>query len=994
MMAGSRMNINIDEDDDRYFVFDFPGGAGNVRDSPESMSYVKLGGVTGLQIGNGNAMSIATGWGRQSFGRKKKYPKTPPPKNASKIHREVYGGLTTAFATASVEGASAVATSANVGTSTIMKQKIRTDNEKTKEVASEGNGDEKDVKEPVEQDVSEIENMLDDLKICGTPVNSDKPPAIGTARPFRFGRDGSRDAIIDGAGRTIRCYCHGMPGRNRFCAHLDDHEADVLWTDRMDRVKRCADDVSRSGPVPLFNAIMTGARKIVEDDPHADLELGKFYVQTAYRRASIPLSDIYRNYDHLRPAVQAFFKKHGTLIDSISDRIVDRVGHALGRGLYSTVVMMDRCANTIQGREERPIAVLVRTAAAIAVELDRSEGNLCRLLSAHPKDDISSFDVVLSAMASYAVVLSARVMAYAGLRGQNPLFDAVAYRPVCGSTEGTFNGSLCDVCDLVTNGISVSVSLSDLGGDCTLILHHLGIHCKSLREIMRFRVTVRVYIDLWSMDSVYAFAFILGPGREYSELTYAFNVPQIFWDRYLDDSGDKHWHAFFRQECSTLNRVDASTFKVVYERMENEAAGMGLSPWWVISSLDACVALGNTAVVYPHNLKPVITGDIGRTMMSGPGVNSMCDSFVGVSPIHNVCINLENCMFDGEGAENPDDVFVGSGCRFSFLALRSLVKDAVIIANAILDMTVRDNAYGAGDHICLYRALHISAIGLHNVVNKLGHRFCDEAAFTFNRRVSEVIYYSAVRASVDLCMAGCPPFPKFSKSLYASGRFYPDLYDEDDRGSSTLPAGSWEKLREDVMKHGIRNSAFICGGLCEEGSDFAGTSCGVWPRSGNISFEESPLYAAPNKEQFLREALESAETLRLDVAAVGDDKKLMCLVKSKRVKLPVVNKHLLSLPRHRASMAMRMGYAAGWYADSDCDTGIACLETGWTVSPDAMIKMCVERQPFMDQGQSLPIFIGPGRSSVELARHLRRANCLSFGVGIYKCRVSQSVNYR
>lgn len=407
--------------------------------------------------------------------------------------------------------------------------------------------------------------------------------------------------------------------------------------------------------------------------------------------------------------------------------------------------------------------------------------------------------------------------------------------------------------------------------------------------------------------------------------------------------------------------------------------------------MDACLVLGKTSVVYPHNINGVVLDVSNR--ICGPHMSSVFGNIFGVSAMHNIAINLENCIIDGEGSEPSENMFQGRRCRFNFLALRALVRDTVVIANAILDMSIRDNVYGAGDSLCMYRPLHLSIVGFHSALGKMGLKYSDKESFVFNVQVSELIYYAAVRASVDLCMAGAEPFPKFKKSLYAAGRFYHDFYDVETRGPSTLPEGSWEKLREDVVKYGIRNSTFIAGGLSEELSNFAGTSHGFWPRGSNMTMEETPLLYAPSKEKYLKEAVDVADALKLDVAAI-DDKSIVKFIKPRRITLPVINRHLLDIPKDIAIMALRIGYAAGLYTDSDDDSDLACLETGWTVSTDAVIKMCADRQPYVDQCQCLPIYIGPGRSAVELARHLRRANTLGFGIGIYKCLLSPRANYR
>lgn len=950
--------------------------------SAEGTSYVHLGGVTGLQIGNCNAMSISSYCDRSSSNsrRRKNYPKTPPPRSSSKVIRGASRGY--CAAAASPAGAATIAT-------IVCDEEEK--NEKRKTIIDKKQ--ERPISEPREDDfdmddMNDIVSSLGDVKIGGRPVRDDLDISI---KSVRLGQYSARYALMNGAVNCIRCYCHGSPSRSRFCPFNEDMFLSGTWGDKADRVRRAALDVNRSGPVPLFNAVMAEARKLIELDPEMDLELGAHYVKTAYRCGFEPLSTMFKTNDKLRPLVRNFFDKHGSDVDAMAHRIVEKVGEAMGRGLYSTVIMMDRCANVYNGKEETPIMTFARVAASLAVEMFDSSSKYYRVMSSRPSSIARVFDIILSALCSYAIVPSSRVLAYAGLIGSNPLFDGVSFKPSVSSVEATFNGNIADVCDMITNGVSVSINLSDFGGDCADILHQLGIHCKSLRHTARFPISVRVIVDIWSMDAVEAFSFILGDGKGYEELTYAFCIPNIFWKRYSDDSGEQ-WHMFFRDDCGALSKANIQLFDCVYERMEKECAGIQVSPWWVVSSLDACIVQGKTAVIYPHNLNNIVLGG-NKTVICGPQMTGVTDDVLGVSAVHNIAINLENCVADGDCDHKPEDIFQGNGCYFNFLALRALIRDAVVIANAILDVSIRDNIYSAGDWLCMYRPLHLSVIGMHNVLNRLGLTYSDENSFVFNRQVFEFIYYSAVRASIDLCMAGSEPFPKYEKSRYLAGRFYFDFFDPECRGPSVLPEGTWEKVRDDVMRYGIRNSAFITGASSEESANLAGTSHGVWPRNYNMTLEKTPFLCIQSREKRLKEAVDVATALKLDVTII-DDKSLVKLAKAKVVTLPVINRHLLNVPKDRAVLALRTGCATGLYTEDGEDPELACLETTGNIPTDAVVKMCQDRQPYVDQCQCLPIFIGPGRSAVELARHLRRANSIGFGIGIYKCLLSPRANYR
>nr|WEG69740.1 ribonucleotide reductase subunit 1 [Mastomys natalensis cytomegalovirus 3]WEG70020.1 ribonucleotide reductase subunit 1 [Mastomys natalensis cytomegalovirus 3]WEG70160.1 ribonucleotide reductase subunit 1 [Mastomys natalensis cytomegalovirus 3]WEG70720.1 ribonucleotide reductase subunit 1 [Mastomys natalensis cytomegalovirus 3] len=960
------------------FSFELPVG---IDDDLNETSYVNLSGITGLQIGNGNAMSIA-GCATQRPSDKcyKSYPKTPPPvtcafgKGFAEAVATACGGAT-ATATASSAALAPVTTKSATGIKTTVKKNPQI---KRKNVEIDDDS----------FTFSEMVNVLSDVK-TNLPSTRNGGLCDGTLRCFREGYESGREPVIVSTLNPIRCYCHGILGKSRFCFHQRECDEGIMWLERMSCVRKCADEVLTMGPLRLFNAVMTGAKSIVEKDPVFDLELAEQYVETTKKRTDIPLSKFYTNCERLRPDVVDFFGKYGGMINCLTQRVNDRVGTGLGRGLYSVVNLIDRCGNTFQGREETPVAIFARVSAAIAVASQASDGSPWKLLSSQPKDVFQVFDAIMSAVCSYAVIFPEHVLAYAGLRGQNPLFGSVSYRPQCQSVEATFNGTLKDVCEMLTNGISVSLSVSDLGGDCEACMHILGQTCRGLRETARFDTTVTLYVDIWSSDVLKVLSFATGPGKEFGEIRYAVNVPRLFWDRQYGNT-DKQWTMFPRCEASALARVDLKTFQAAYERMEKDAVHLGVtvSPWWLACELAAAVTGTNTSVINCHNVQSPIVEGAGRPqVVCGPHLSSVLGAPIGVVPVQDLHINLENCVLEGPAVESMEDVVLGLGCRFSFVAMRALVRDAVVIGNVLLDMLIQNGVYGSGNMVALYRPLHINVTGFHDVLGRLGLRYSEGDSFLLNRRIWEYMYFQAVRASVDLCMCGGVPFPRFRKSIYASGKFIPDLYDEEERGVSELPQGFVERLREDVVRHGIRNCSFVFSGSGEEASRFSGTSPGCWPRNNNMRLEDTVIRAQPSTRRIVEDS-----TRFLKVYSDGLNEKVLAQFSNKeRVKLPIINRRLMSLPSDRASVVIKR---ENMYAleDVDDDEDIHLVETTMCIPLESVVKMCVDRMPFVDHCQAVPIAAGIGGSPVVLTRHLKRMSALGLAVGVYKWSVPSLSN--
>ncbi|AFX83368.1 B45 [Murid betaherpesvirus 8] len=990
---------------------------GESKDFDGEVTRLSLQNVSGLQIGNWNAMSIATSAEPPSYGgRRKVYPKTPPPRASARINANPFGDC---WAT-SVANAGDAAAVATVSSSNSSKPKpARRNVPVSKNVkAPDSTAQPVEDGEPVADlgastapstpstttptvSVSSDESVVcgnltrtfSDLHLSKQPVKTLEKVYRDEGKPFRSGRMTGRDAVIASIVNPVRCYCHGILGRRRFCPFVEETRAEEPWSESWERMKSYAVDVHRCGPTPLFVSILSNATTIMKYDYTTDPKIGAMYVETAYKRPVVTVAGTYKGCDKLRPQVMSFFREYGDNIDQTAGKLLDRAGPALGKGLYSTVLMMDRIGNVMNGREELPLGVFCRIAAAFAVECETIMPVISKMLSSRPSRVYDVFESFLTALSSYAIVLSPQTMAHVGLRGPNPLFESVVYRPQSTSVEGTLNGTLTDLFDLITNGVSVSISLSDVSCDSITFVKMLGLHCKDLREVSRFDVTCRIYVDLWSVDALRLFSFILEEGKEFRELTYAFNVPDLFWKRYGDDQTNGRWTVFFKHELPMLSRSDRATFRGTYEKMEKEGMGLKTSPWWVMGQLNACVANGNTAIVHQDNVRNVLEGDTNSSVLCGTGVSSVYGGYVGVYATHTININLENCVLPGDlDGDEDEDTFVGNGCRFSFSSLREVVRDAVIIGNILLDMTIRTNVYGAGDMLSMYRPLNLAVMGFHNVLGRLGCRFSDRESSVLSRVISENVYYAALRTSADLCMLGMEPFHKYEKSIYARGKFHHDLFKREEVGEYALPDDNWNRLRSDVAKHGIRNCSFISGTYNDDAANFAETSPGWWPRHGHFEMESTPLLAAPVMDRCIREVVDVVHKLRLGTAVDLTNETLMGFIGNSRVRLPVINQLLYDVPKLRASAIIQMAYASSLCTTSDDEIDSCVLETAWSVSPDVVMKMCVERMPFVDQCQGVPAILGPGHQPSELARHLRRASVLGLGVGVYKCRVSSRAN--
>ena len=105
-----------------------------------------------------------------------------------------------------------------------------------------------------------------------------------------------------------------------------------------------------------------------------------------------------------------------------------------------------------------------------------------------------------------------------------------------------------------------------------------------------------------------------------------------------------------------------------------------------------------------------------------------------------------------------------------------------------------------------HRPIAIGVQGLHDAFMKMGYTFTSPEARKLNVEIFETIYYGAMKASLELAKSQ-GPYSSFSGSPMSQGLLQFDLA-EKYHGESAKFSGryNWAEIRQEVQKHGLRNS--------------------------------------------------------------------------------------------------------------------------------------------------------------------------------------------
>lgn len=253
--------------------------------------------------------------------------------------------------------------------------------------------------------------------------------------------------------------------------------------------------------------------------------------------------------------------------------------------------------------------------------------------------------------------------------------------------------------------------------------------------------------------------------------------------------------------------------------------------------------------------------------------------------------------------------------QFDFEKLAKTVK----IALKFLDRVVDINFYpinSAASSNNRWRPVGLGLMGLQDAFFQLKLPFDSAAAQKLSAQIQEEIYFHALTASVDLAEQ-FGAHPNFSETRAAQGAFQFELW-----GIKPTDTTRWEALRARMLKHGLRNSLMIAIAPTATIASIVGCYEATEPQVSNL---------------FKRETL-SGEFLQINRYLVSD-------LKAKGLWNEEVRNEI------KVNEGSIQGVAAIPQDLKDL------YRTVWEVPMKSLIDMAADRGAFIDQSQSLNLFM-------------------------------------
>ncbi|MFF1747802.1 ribonucleoside-diphosphate reductase subunit alpha [Streptomyces mirabilis] len=415
-----------------------------------------------------------------------------------------------------------------------------------------------------------------------------------------------------------------------------------------------------------------------------------------------------------------------------------------------------------------------------------------------------------------------------------------------------------------------------------------------------------VYLETWHSD-IEEFLELRDNTGEDARRTHNLNLAHWIPDEFMRRvDTDGQWSLFSPSDVPELVDLWGDEFDAAYRRAE--AAGLAKK---TIPARDLYGRMMRTLAQTGNGwmtFKDAANRTANQTAEPGHTVHSS-----------NLCTEILEVTDDGETAVcNLGSVNLGAFVvdgDIDWERLDETVRTAVTFLDRVVDINFYPTEQ-AGRSNAKWRPVGLGAMGLQDVFFKLRVPFDSPQAKALSTRIAERIMLAAYEASADLAERS-GPLPAWEKTRTARGVLHPDHY-----GVELTWPERWAALRERIAAVGMRNSLLLAIAPTATIASIAGVYECIEPQVSNL---------------FKRETL-SGEFLQVNSYLVDELKKLGVWDAQTREAL-------------RESNGSVQGFT--WVPQDVRDL----YRTAWEIPQRGLIDMAAARTPFLDQAQSLNLFL-------------------------------------
>jgi ribonucleoside-diphosphate reductase alpha subunit len=377
------------------------------------------------------------------------------------------------------------------------------------------------------------------------------------------------------------------------------------------------------------------------------------------------------------------------------------------------------------------------------------------------------------------------------------------------------------------------------------------------------------------------------------DLFYALWIPDLFMRRVRDNG---RWSLFCPHTAPGLSDVYGEEYDALYLKYESQelfARQIKAQELWFA----ICTAQMETGTPYML-YKDAINKKSNQKNVGTIKSSNLCSEIVQyTSPEETAVCNLASICL-------PQ--YVREDGTFDFKELRKVARILTRNLNKVIDTSFYPTPEAKRSNL-RHRPIGIGVQGLADAYILMGFPFESQEARELNKIIFETIYIGAVEESINLAKSE-GEYETYGGSPMSEGKLQFDLNGYD-KGKLKYKE-EWEGIREEIKRHGVRNSLLIAPMPTASTSQIMGNNECIEPYTSNI---------------YVRRTIAGEFT--------------------------VINKHLMKKQKEQGK------WDPNELIKNRGETNDELFKTVWQISQKAIIDQAADRQNFICQSQSMNLFL-------------------------------------
>ena len=415
-----------------------------------------------------------------------------------------------------------------------------------------------------------------------------------------------------------------------------------------------------------------------------------------------------------------------------------------------------------------------------------------------------------------------------------------------------------------------------------------------------------IYLEPWHADIFDFLDLRKNHGKEEMrarDLFYALWIPDLFMKRV---ENNEMWSLFCPNEAPGLAEVWGEDFERLYEKYESEGKFRkqikAQDLWFEV--LEAQIETGTPYILY----KDAANKKSNQKNLGTIKSSNLCTEIIEYTAPDEVAVcNLASLALPK---------FVTEDGQFDHKKLYEITKVATRNLNKVIDVNYYPVEEAKNSNM-RHRPIGLGVQGLADVFIMLRMPFDSAEARGLNEDIFETIYFAAMEASMEIAKVE-GPYQTFKGSPVSKGIFQFDMWGVTPKSNRW----NWEQLKQDVKKHGVRNSLLVAPMPTASTSQILGNNECFEPYTSNVY----------TRRTLSGEFIIANKHLMKDLISLGLWNETM------RQKLIATNGSVQAIPEIPQNIK-------------------DIYRTVWEISQKSIIDMSADRGAYICQSQSLNIHI-------------------------------------